>query len=106
MGDILPDGSHQGYVNYCPKCGKTISVNIQGDYMQSHFCGPMTEDEFMLMLKQKTNPLTLKWTGSTGREVIKEFQFTNSNGRVSMFYHDIEYALGKINWTPCKTEVL
>lgn len=106
MGEILPDGSHQGYVNYCPKCKKSISVNIQGDYLEQHFCGPMTEIEFMLMLKKKTSPLTLKWTGSTGTERVKEFQFTNANGRVSMFRNDIEYALGKINCIPCKTEIL
>lgn len=31
MGEILPDGSIQGYQNYCQKCGVVINVNAQGD---------------------------------------------------------------------------
>lgn len=31
MGEILPDGSIQGYTGICQKCGKNISVNMQGN---------------------------------------------------------------------------
>lgn len=37
MGEILPDGTIQGYFNICPKCKKTREVNIQGDSM-GHEC--------------------------------------------------------------------
>ena len=30
MAEILPDGTMQGYFNYCPKCKNTIEVNMQG----------------------------------------------------------------------------
>jgi hypothetical protein len=31
MGEILPDGSIQGYFNKCKSCGNDYSVNIQGN---------------------------------------------------------------------------
>ena len=37
MGEILPDGSIQGYFRSCPKCGKDMEVNMQGDSM-GHEC--------------------------------------------------------------------
>jgi len=36
MGEILPDGSIQGYFNTCEYCGEEIEVNIQGN--SSHIC--------------------------------------------------------------------
>lgn len=38
MGEILPDGSIQGYTGKCEQCGKLISVNIQGDSLDNHQC--------------------------------------------------------------------
>lgn len=40
MGEILPDGSIQGYTGYCHLCGATIKTNIQGDEISSpkHDC--------------------------------------------------------------------
>jgi len=38
MGEILPDGSIQGYQGRCPKCKKTIDTNVQGDEIGSHYC--------------------------------------------------------------------
>lgn len=38
MGEILPDRSIQGYTGICPKCGKSISVNIQGNLIKDHKC--------------------------------------------------------------------
>lgn len=38
MGEILPDGSIQGYSTYCKKCKATIKTNIQGDYDEDHVC--------------------------------------------------------------------
>lgn len=38
MGDILPDGSIQGYSNYCPKCRATLKTNMQGDFLEDHRC--------------------------------------------------------------------
>jgi len=40
MGEILPDGSIQGYEGYCPKCGKIIKTNSQGNEMGKHKCDP------------------------------------------------------------------
>lgn len=37
MGEILPDGSIQGYFRSCPKCGKDMEVNMQGDSL-GHEC--------------------------------------------------------------------
>lgn len=37
MGEILPDGSIQGYFRSCPKCGKDMEVNMQGDSL-GHKC--------------------------------------------------------------------
>lgn len=37
MAEILPDGTMQGYFNYCPKCKKTIEVNMQGT-PRNHKC--------------------------------------------------------------------
>ena len=41
MGEILPDGTIQGYQNYCPKCRKVINVNVQGSELGSHDCKPL-----------------------------------------------------------------
>lgn len=41
MAEELPDGTSQGYANYCQKCGKTISVNIQGNEIGHHECTPV-----------------------------------------------------------------
>lgn len=43
MGEILPDGSIQGYQAYCQKCGKTINVNAQGTELinERHICIPI-----------------------------------------------------------------
>lgn len=38
MGEILPDGSIQGYSTYCKKCKATIKTNMQGDYDEEHIC--------------------------------------------------------------------
>ena len=38
MGDILPDGSIQGYSGYCQTCNKQIQVNSQGNETGSHIC--------------------------------------------------------------------
>lgn len=38
MGEILPDGSTQGYSTYCKKCKATIKTNMQGDYEEDHIC--------------------------------------------------------------------
>lgn len=38
MGEILPDGSIQGYSTYCKKCKATIKTNMQGDYDEDHVC--------------------------------------------------------------------
>lgn len=38
MGEILPDGTIQGYSNYCPKCHQSISVNAQGNELGKHNC--------------------------------------------------------------------
>lgn len=41
MGEILPDGSIQGYQNYCSKCGVVINVNAQGSELHPHHdCKP------------------------------------------------------------------
>jgi hypothetical protein len=37
MGEILPDGSIQGYAGICPNCGKEAPSNIQGNFME-HGC--------------------------------------------------------------------
>lgn len=43
MGEILPDGTIQGYENYCPHCGKVIKVNAQGNETgPKHICKPKT----------------------------------------------------------------
>lgn len=33
----MPDGSIQGYFRSCPRCGKDMEVNMQGDSM-GHEC--------------------------------------------------------------------
>lgn len=38
MGEILPDGSIQGYSGYCQICKTTISTNMQGNELGSHEC--------------------------------------------------------------------
>ena len=38
MGDILPDGTIQGYQGICPKCRATIDTNIQGNVIGNHNC--------------------------------------------------------------------
>lgn len=38
MGEILPDGSIQGYFGKCKICGKEIPVNIQGSERGEHNC--------------------------------------------------------------------
>jgi hypothetical protein len=38
MGDILPDGTIQGYQGICPKCRATIDTNMQGTEMGTHNC--------------------------------------------------------------------
>lgn len=38
MGEILPDGSIQGYFMSCDNCGKDIEVNMQGDTLDDHLC--------------------------------------------------------------------
>lgn len=40
MGEILPDGSIGGYEGYCPKCGKIIATNMQGNEIGYHKCEP------------------------------------------------------------------
>lgn len=45
MGEILPDGSIQGYSGYCDKCAVTISTNIQGNEMGKHECVPVKVPE-------------------------------------------------------------
>lgn len=37
MGELLPDGTYQGYFNICPICKKTIEVNMQGNPI-NHKC--------------------------------------------------------------------
>ncbi len=36
MGEILPDGTIQGYQNYCKNCGTVMNVNAQGDERTPH----------------------------------------------------------------------
>src|SRR5574343_23683 len=38
MGEILPDGTIQGYFGKCKVCGKEIPVNIQGSERGEHSC--------------------------------------------------------------------
>lgn len=38
MGEILPDGSIQGYTGRCDKCGKSIETNMQGNSLENHVC--------------------------------------------------------------------
>ena len=38
MGEILPDGSIQGYFAPCPKCGGDMEVNFQGTSIGIHKC--------------------------------------------------------------------
>jgi len=44
MGEVLPDGSIQGYQGYCPKCKKIISTNIQGNEIGTHYCKTKKEN--------------------------------------------------------------
>ena len=37
MGEVLPDGSIQPYSTICPKCGKEVWCNIQGNVF-NHEC--------------------------------------------------------------------
>jgi len=37
MGEILPDGSIQGYVGYCDVCKQSCEMNIQGNILK-HNC--------------------------------------------------------------------
>lgn len=41
MGEILPDGTYQGYSGYCSKCGSRVETNIQGNEIGSHDCIPI-----------------------------------------------------------------
>ena len=45
MGEILPDGSIQGYFKTCEICGKEIESNIQGSEMGKHVCKPIPKIE-------------------------------------------------------------
>lgn len=38
MGEILPDGSIQGYFTICRRCNYELKVNIQGQGICTH-CG-------------------------------------------------------------------
>ena len=51
MGEILPDGSIQGYFNQCPYCKKDMPVNMQGQ--GSHGC----PEEIAALKKEKNNGL-------------------------------------------------
>lgn len=44
MGDILPDGTIQGYEGYCEKCGEVVKKNIQGNPL-NHDCKKVEEKE-------------------------------------------------------------
>ena len=78
MGEILPDGSIQGYFNSCPKCGKDMEVNIQGDSM-GHEC--MDENlpiqqrvskvkrSFCVCKKPKHNYPEMVWCDNCGFEI-------------------------------------
>ena len=53
MGEILPDGTIQGYFNVCPRCGGDIEVNFQGKDMGYHEC-PILKT-FILRKKNKSS---------------------------------------------------
>lgn len=59
MGEILPDGTIGGYSNYCPKCGKTISVNEQGNELGKHDCIMKTPNTPIGMIKLTINGIPL-----------------------------------------------
>lgn len=62
MGEILPDGSIQGYSGYCPKCGEVIKTNMQGDEMGTHECCPMSIEREEVMAEAKTPVIPIKKT--------------------------------------------
>jgi len=51
MGEILPDGTIQGYQNYCPVCNQVIDVNAQGtELYPKHEC---KKNGFILRFKNE-----------------------------------------------------
>lgn len=61
MGEILPDGSIQGYQGYCKKCHKTIDTNLQGNESGRHICkGSKIKWTYKHWLNSKSSTLITK----------------------------------------------
>jgi len=78
MGEILPDGSIQGYQSYCQKCGVVINVNAQGDEIgdlfSKHIClnTPKNYSEKFMKIESQSIGLDLVEVKNNYKQVTKE----------------------------------
>lgn len=87
MGEILPDGSIQGYFGRCKICRKEIEVNFQGDERGSHDCIKHFQCR-IIMFQQRLS------TAESERDRLKA-----ENGEIDSMYQDrlldMEYEVNK-----------